>query len=483
MANLYVFAIGGTGSRVLRSLTMLLAAGVKCEHNIVPIIIDPDDSAADLTRASELMKKYASIRNKLSFTDNVENRFFQTEIKQIVPNFRLPLSNTRDVEFKDYMGFDSMSEANRAFLSVLFSDNNMRSDMKVGFKGNPNIGSVVLNQFSDSNEFIEFANNFKQGDKIFIVSSIFGGTGASGFPLLLKTLRSNNALPMHALINHANIGACTVLPYFGVVQDDNSAIDSSTFISKAKAALEYYNTNISGNNSIDYLYYIGDAKRTNYKNSEGGTTQSNNAHWVELCAALAILDFDGLSKPESAVHKEYGIEQDVTEITFGQLCGKTKSKIQRPLIQLYLFYKHFVEKCLNEKEYLKQPWGKDNGYQESFFAPDSDFVGSLKNFFLNEQNLEEEERNYSFRSWLEEITSHDRKFKPFILEGDDPIQSVEGITVKYGLLGSKGYSLITGFLNNKAKDIKARENSQEQKLLDLYFSATDKVVVEKMNIH
>lgn len=483
MANLYVFAIGGTGSRVLRSLTMLLAAGVECEHNIVPIIIDPDYSAADLTRASELMKRYASIRNKLSFTDNVENRFFQTEIKQIVPNFRLPLSNTRDVEFKDYMGFDSMSEANRAFLSVLFSNDNMTSDMKVGFKGNPNIGSVVLNQFSDTKEFIEFATNFRQGDKIFIVSSIFGGTGASGFPLLLKTLRSNKALPNHALINDANIGACTVLPYFGVVHDDNSAIDSSTFISKAKAALEYYNNNISGNNSIDYLYYIGDAKRTNYENSEGGTTQSNKAHWVELCAALAILDFDGLSKPESAVHKEYGIEQDVTEITFGQLCGETKSKIQRPLIQLYLFYKHFVEKCLNEKEYLKQPWGKDNGYQESFFAPDSDFVGSLKNFFLNEQNLEEEERNYSFRSWLEEITSHDRKFKPFILEGDDPIQSVEGITVKYGLLGSKGYSLITGFLNNKAKDIKARENSQEQKLLDLYFSATDKVVVEKMNIH
>lgn len=481
MANLYVFAIGGTGSRVLRSLTMLLAAGVKCEHNIVPIIIDPDDSAADLTRASELMKKYAFIRNKLSFTDNVENRFFQTEIKQIVPNFRLPLSNTKDVEFKDYMGFDSMSEANRAFLSVLFSNDNMRSDMKVGFKGNPNIGSVVLNQFSDSKEFIEFAKNFKQGDKIFIVSSIFGGTGASGFPLLLKTLRSNKALPNHALINDANIGACTVLPYFGVVQDDNSAIDSSTFISKAKAALEYYNKNISGNNSIDYLYYIGDAKRTNYKNSEGGTTQSNNAHWVELCAALAILDFDGLSKPDFTVHKEYGIEQDVTEITFSQLCGKTKSKIQRPLIQLYLFYKHFVEKCLNEKEYLKQPWGKDNGYQESFFG--FDFVESLQNFFLNKQNLEEKERNYSFRRWLEEITSNDRKFKPFILEGDDPIQSVEGITVKYGLFGSKGYSLITGFLNDKAKDIKARENSQEQKLLDLYFSATDKVVVEKMNIH
>ena len=58
--------------------------------------------------------------------------------------------------------------------------------MKVGFKGNPNIGSIVLNQFTRSNEYKEFAQSFNDGDAIFIINSIFGGTGASGFPLLLK---------------------------------------------------------------------------------------------------------------------------------------------------------------------------------------------------------------------------------------------------------------------------------------------------------
>ena len=51
MSKLYIFGIGGTGSRVLRSFTMMLAAGVKIGVNeIVPIIIDPDVSNADLTR-------------------------------------------------------------------------------------------------------------------------------------------------------------------------------------------------------------------------------------------------------------------------------------------------------------------------------------------------------------------------------------------------------------------------------------------------
>ena len=38
--------------------------------------------------------------------------------------------------------------ANKAMMKILFSDKNLNSSMDVGFKGNPNIGSVVLNQIS-----------------------------------------------------------------------------------------------------------------------------------------------------------------------------------------------------------------------------------------------------------------------------------------------------------------------------------------------
>ena len=62
--NLYVFAIGGSGSRVLRSLTMLLAAGVKMESKIIPIIIDPDVSNGDLDRTVSCLRQYEEIRNQ-----------------------------------------------------------------------------------------------------------------------------------------------------------------------------------------------------------------------------------------------------------------------------------------------------------------------------------------------------------------------------------------------------------------------------------
>ena len=42
--------------------------------------------------------------------------------------------------------------------------------MDIGFKGNPNIGSTVLNQLAISKQYLEFAQSFTPGDKLFIIS-------------------------------------------------------------------------------------------------------------------------------------------------------------------------------------------------------------------------------------------------------------------------------------------------------------------------
>ncbi|RZK11627.1 MAG: hypothetical protein EOO43_19220, partial [Flavobacterium sp.] len=63
MAKLFIFAIGGTGSRVVKALTMLMASGVELKNaeTIVPIIIDPDDANGDLTRTEEILQLYKNI--------------------------------------------------------------------------------------------------------------------------------------------------------------------------------------------------------------------------------------------------------------------------------------------------------------------------------------------------------------------------------------------------------------------------------------
>jgi hypothetical protein len=246
MAKLYVFGIGGTGARVLRSFTMMLAAGVKVGvDEVVPIIIDPDASNADLTRTVALMNNYRAVRNELSFPQGDETSFFRTELTQLLVNYTLRIQDTDDKTFQQFIDLPSMDKASQAMMHMLFSEKNLASSMEVGFKGNPNIGSVVLNQIVNSNDFEDFASNFDSGDKIFIISSIFGGTGASGFPLLLKTLRTGTSFSNNDIINNSEIGAITILPYFKLKSDDESEIDSSTFISKTKSALAYYENNIS----------------------------------------------------------------------------------------------------------------------------------------------------------------------------------------------------------------------------------------------
>lgn len=468
MSKIYVFGIGGTGARVLRALTMLLASGVECKADtIVPIIIDPDAASGDVERTVELMKKYIEIRSKLNFDTKKANRFFKTGIQQTMTNFRLPLSNTQDVMFDEYMDVNDMSRENQALVNMLFSQKNLASDMTVGFKGNPNVGSVVLNQFDDSYEFQNFANEFTDKDKIFIISSIFGGTGASGFPLLLKTLRTSEEVANKGLVNVAHIGAVTVLPYFQVKQEDESQIDSATFVSKAKSALAYYNRNISRNNAIDILYYVADDTRSTYENCEGGTNQKNNAHFVELISALAIIDFASSSKSDNAIHREFGIDSDTKEIIFEDLGKVSKSKLRKALTQFLLFSKFVNEN--EESVYINEPWTKDRELDKTFFG--GDFIRLLEKF------------QSEYLTWLGEMTSQQRAFTPFNLhkDKDKVFDIVKGIVQRRLLTIDANYNLFGNRLNGQKGESKT--GNKEQQFTELFYLATEQLVKEKFNIN
>lgn len=467
MAKLFIFGIGGTGARILRALTMLLASGVDCNVDIVPIIIDPDNNNGDLTRTISLMRTYNSIRKKLSFNNNVKNKFFQTEIIESVQNFQMQLNNTSNCTFEQYMNVSGMSLANQALIKMLFSEKNLASDMQVGFKGNPNIGSIVLNQFSNSLEFIEFANSFSQNDKIFIISSIFGGTGASGFPLLLKTLRTTNDLPNHAILNNAPIGAITVLPYFKIKQDNDSAIESDTFISKTKSALSYYYRNISNNNSINKLYYIGDNENTQspYENEEGGDMQMNKAHCIELFSALAILDFanSGNDAENMTIHKEFGIQNATDQIIFSDLGPELQDLICKPLVQFLLYSQY--QKHTEESIRLSQQWSKDRKMDKTFFR--SEFIKNINRICQD------------FEIWLTEMAENTISFSPFSLNGTSLFEMVKGIPPKKLLTLKKNYELFDDRLDKVSTD---RGTSLEEQYVELFFLATEKLTQEKLKI-
>lgn len=468
MSKTYVFAIGGTGARVLRSLTHLLASGVQCNTTLVPVIIDPDVNNGDLTRTVGLLQRYTDIRKQLAFNTNTKNKFFDTEVFEY-NNFRMPINNSSNHTFKQFMNFDSMNEANQAMLKMLYSDSNLSSDMVVGFKGNPNIGSVVLNQFTETAEFVNLSNDITQGDKFFIISSIFGGTGASGFPLLLKTLRTNNNLPNHGLINNAPIGAVTVLPYFKVESNNESSIESDTFISKTKAALSYYDKNIC--NEVDTLYYIGDNSTAthSYENNEGGNTQKNSAHIIEMLSALAVIDFANSNTIRgNTVFKEFGL-QNIPQgsIIFNDFAQKTNELIKRSMTQ-YILFAHYMRHSYNYIQ--EQQWSKVHALDRNFFS--SDFMSNINK--LHDDYLQ----------WLEEMESNKISFAPYTKNTEKPFEIVVGKTpskwITRTTMTKKDYQLFDVALDET--QVSNNSESKEQIFMELFYQATKLLCEKKLNM-
>ncbi len=411
MSKLYIYGIGGTGARVLKSLTMLLATGVSLGEKIdtiVPVIVDPDSGNGDLTRTVQIMQMYKKIRQNLKFGNRQDkNGYFRVEIEDMNTDFRLNLNNVANMRFGEYIAYNKFASevgvnSNQALMSLLFSDKNLSCPLDVGFKGNPNIGSVVLNDPKNTASLISLLHNFQPGDEIFIISSIFGGTGAAGFPLFQKTFREAERLniPNSAAISNSPIGAVTVLPYFGLKDDDNSQIKMETFISKTKAALKYY----IGNLNVDALYYICDEIKSRYNNIEGAAEQQNTAHFVELSAALSIIDFtqSGISHNPMSKHtsfKEFAVKNDVNPLTLPDLGDSTMNVMGKQLVSFYLFSKFINEHFDNTLNYAwtKTEQMKGISFRESFFSDLKNFVSIFRD------------------QWLKELSDNQRSFQPFDL--------------------------------------------------------------------
>jgi hypothetical protein len=479
MPNLYIFAIGGTGSRVVKALTMLLASGVEMKgvDNIVPIIVDPHRSNKDLVRTEDLLKNYQRIRNELK--DPTGGTFFSPKIStlktlagnaaQIEDTYVFELQGVDNAKFKDYINYNSLDQNNKALASLLFSEKNLETNMDIGFVGNPNIGSVVLNQFKDSKVFETFASNFKQNDRIFIISSIFGGTGAAGFPIILKNIRgANPALANSAFLQKAKIGAATVLPYFGVEPDATKAIDGSTFVSKTKSALHYYLSGV--NTSVDKLYYIGDKVNKNYVNDPGGNGQQNDAHFVELATALSIVDFvstpDTLLNGGGVTFNEFAIKNDDVTIDLQGLTIDTQRILSKPLTQMALFCR-YMDSQMNQSV-STAAWTKTVPEIDQTFLQ-----GVFNAIFLKEF------RN-SFKEWLSEMEGNQRGFAPFLMGEDVSLaDTIKGLKPKNSILSGKLHFNAFDEYLSKVDKKQGTFVSKEDKVMSIFSQATDKLLNER----
>ena len=481
MAKTFVIGIGGSGSRIIRSLMVLLTAGVDTNnHEIIPLIIDIDATNEDTDRTFKLVEEYYKFREKL-YPNNIvdqQEKLLNTRIGKLNENteikdnkFNFP--DVSDMTFSKFIGYEEinsddksekMDELNKDFLRSLFDDTEdelegeLHLKMNLGFKGRPNIGCIIFDNIKDKSEFRDILNQSasSEGNKIFIVSSIFGGTGASGFPQLLNIIEDAPNNGTNARIKNVPIGGLSVLPYFNVSSestDGDNSIQSNKFITKSKSALYYYENKL---NRLNAMYYLYDKAMNNYENNSGGDKQKNNAHWIELIGAYSILKFikSSINATETKSYAYYAAYDESNEDTLDDIISyknfykNTQNDILDPLIKLYITYaicKQVKKDILNKITYIVT-LNLDEDKEERRY------LDYIINFFETH-----------IIPWLKELQLNERKLNLFNLDTSEIKDILNFCKVEKTPIKHENYDIFLEISTKLFNDI-VKENIQSKNL-------------------
>lgn len=425
MAKCFIFAIGGSGARILESFTHLIAAGCAYQElngwEFEPILIDLDTSNGNTVRCIDALQTYEKLQTELSGTTG-KSPYFRLPLRRNVgtgEDYMMQLLADGNNNLSASIGYPTLEEQKDRFLvDLLYNSTVLNMRLDHGFKGVPSIGNVVLNQFRQNTLYQSFLKTFLPGDRIVVIGSIFGGTGAAGLPILLKNFRASGV----GSISNAPIAAIPVMPYFQVTSDAESMINSDSFITKTKAALYYYEQNLTEANET---YYVGYNSSQQFRNVEGGHNQKNDPMAIEVIAATSIFDFltrqnedfkafsDAALYPASRRFYVNGFRATSEGVfDLSTLEGAMKRWLKIPLINYYYSCLMGYFTGINLTQATKNVSVTTVSFPVTFGQ--SDFI---RNFFKYQQ---------LFMTWLHKLSNNEGspKFIPF--ETVENLSQVEG---------------------------------------------------------
>ena len=354
----YAIGIGGTGAKCLESLIHLAAAGMipDEQEDLYLLFVDPDTANGSLGRAVKTLECYKIFSNNPQLAQPC---LLQTKIDSVANPIFSPFDNGDDdkprlEKFFGYAGLKLADDGAADLFEVLYSEKERTTRLHEGFRGHPSIGAAVMAQtvLGGDGPWKAFQAKVAKDPaaKIFLAGSIFGGTGASGFPTIAQLIK--NELDVKPIA--AQIGGALILPYFTFIDDGDTELKAKTehFLMNTQAALEYYQR---WNKDLVYnaIYLIGDDSQVQVQNfSLGGKAQQNAQHFIELYASLAAIHFFGNDSAADGGAQYFRLNRANKPLNWSDLPdGDGGVKIQSKLRQLYHFsvaYLHIYKPMLDD---------------------------------------------------------------------------------------------------------------------------------------
>lgn len=295
---LYIIAIGGTGAKCVEAVVHLAAAGLYTQDPIRVLFVDPDEANGNVSRARETLDIYQQCY-RLLLGDKQQCPWMKTPIESL--GVWSPFGDNPNKTLGSFFNYNNYKQNNPTLghlFDVLYTQSERETTLDVGFRGRPAIGSAImsqveldqLNQEPWGTLISQIEADMRGKSQIFLCGSIFGGTGASGFPTIGRLLHEKFERNGR---DHIKLGGLLMLPYFQFSVPPNQDPDeiyarSEEFLLKTEAALRYY----VKQSKLDIIYLLGDQDLSPVKQfSVGKNTQLNEPHFIELYAALAVRNF------------------------------------------------------------------------------------------------------------------------------------------------------------------------------------------------
>jgi hypothetical protein len=300
MKSCFAIGIGGTGSKCLEAFLHTCVAGLGPEKATIAII-DQDRSNGNVARLRQLLDAYQQLRRNLrgNGSRGVDSGLFHTEIRALTDPVWSPLPEQR-VTLETHFNYHALRREARLLFDALFEAKNERAQpLDEGFRGRPAVGAAAMYSEAARQEgfwtdlFQELKDSASDSDiRICIFASIFGGTGAAGFPTISRVIK--DAATRHR--GQVSIGGVLLLPYFTFpdARSDENLARAKDFLHTTQQALLYYHELLTQSHRglFDHLYLLGTQRPFTLPNlGAGSNRQVNPSLLPELLAALGAMHF------------------------------------------------------------------------------------------------------------------------------------------------------------------------------------------------
>lgn len=301
----YIIGIGGTGAKCLEHLLHCCSAGLGPE-NLWAGMVDQDEANGNVSRTKILLNKYTNLRNSLRNESKHDlagkSNLFKTHISSNTDAVWLPMKDANPT-LEDLIKYNLLKPEVKGLMDCLYDPEELKLNLSEGFRARPNIGAAAILSTTANEDDIFWSQIYKAIDaarggeevRVFIISSIFGGTGASGFPNIARRIRQIQK--DKNVSSNFHLGGALMLPYFNYeVPDENMEGElfakPEEFLDQTKGALQYYAKLFEHEKVFDQVYVTGWDPLTKLPNFKfGGNLQKNPPLFPELYAALGALRF------------------------------------------------------------------------------------------------------------------------------------------------------------------------------------------------